>query len=212
MVMTWNEHEVETMRGYAQSLGASFRHDGLLNPRVDGGTNRNQELQLPAERLVAIDLSDPSMQGRYRKSAECCVGEISEETPTEYVYTCGGGHSSFNVDPYGRLMFCQLSRRSFFDLRHGSFAAGWNDMFPKLRSRRWRSPATCRGCTLLSFCGNCPGVAEMECGDAEGRVEKYCQITHLRAHALLGDACGHQADGSCCLGSPKPAATISSTG
>ena len=211
MVMTWNEHEVEAMRSYAQSLGASFRHDGLLNPRIDGGANRNQELQLPADRLVAIDLSDPAMQGRYRKSAECAVGEISEEMASDYVYTCGGGHVSFHVDPYGCLMFCQLSRRSFYDLRHGTFETGWNDFFPKLRSRQRRSHTNCRTCTLISFCGNCPGVAEMEFGDAEGRVEKYCQITHLRAYSLLGDACGHQADGSCCLSSPQPAETLSTT-
>jgi radical SAM protein with 4Fe4S-binding SPASM domain len=209
MVMTWNEHEVEAMRTYAQSLGAPFRHDGLLNPRVDCGVNRNQELQLPADRLVAIDLSDPTMHGRYRKSAESALGETSEKMTTDYVYTCGGGHTSFHVDPYGRLMLCQLSRRSFFDLRHGAFETGWNDFFPKLRSRLRRSHTNCRTCTLLAFCGNCPGVAEMEYGDAEERVEKCCQITHLRVHSLLGDACGHQADGSCCLRSSKSAETVS---
>jgi hypothetical protein len=40
----------------------------------------------------------------------------------------------------------------------------------------------------------------MELGDAEARIVQFCEITHLRAHALLGEASGHRRDATCCRG------------
>jgi hypothetical protein len=34
----------------------------------------------------------------------------------------------------------------------------------------------------------------------EALVPQFCEITHERAFALLGDTLGHRADASCCLG------------
>ena len=199
MVMTRNEHEIEAMRSYAQRLGVPFRHDGLLNPRVDCGANRNPELQLSAERLVAVDLSDPVLENRYRRSAEKIMCGGADQQRSECVYSCGGGHTSFTVDPYGNLLLCLLSRRSSFDLRSDTFLRGWNGLLPKVRRRKWQSDSICRKCSLLPLCGSCPGVAEMEHGDPEAQVARCCEITHLRTHSILGDACGHRADASCCL-------------
>src|SRR5262249_22632466 len=116
------------------------------------------------------------------------------------VYTCGAGQMGFTVDPYGKLQLCQLSRRASFDLRKGSFARGWHEYLPEARSRRWQSDAVCRRCSLRPVCGHCPGAAEMEMGDLEARVVAFCEITHLRAHALLGEASGHRRDATCCRG------------
>jgi len=74
------------------------------------------------------------------------------------------------VDPYGRLLMCQLSRKSFHDLKSGRFADGWHGLFPKLRERTWQSNEVCRQCSLMALCGSCPGAAEMETGDVEGVV------------------------------------------
>ena len=58
----------------------------------------------------------------------------------------------------------------------------------------------CRSCNLISLCGSCPGAAEMETGDLEGIVPQFCEIAHLRAFSVLGEACGHRRDARCCLG------------
>ena len=117
------------------------------------------------------------------------------------------------MDPYGRLQMCQLSRRSFHDLRAGSFEEGWSSLFPALRARRWQTNAVCRRCSLLPLCGNCPGAAELEHGDVEAVVERFCEITHLQAFGVRDDVPGHRRDASCCLGAadagalaPGPAA------
>jgi radical SAM protein with 4Fe4S-binding SPASM domain len=200
MVLTWNEHEVAAMREFARSLGVAFRHDSLLNPRVDCGAHRDPGLQVSPERAVAVDLEDPVRRTAYQESYR----RLSEAEPDphqgENVYACGAGQIGFTVDPYGHLQLCQLSRRRSFDLKDDSFARGWHEFFPALRARKWQSNAVCRRCDLRPVCGSCPGAAEMETGDIEGVVPQFCEITHLRTYALLGEASGHRQDASCCLG------------
>jgi len=199
MALTVNQHEVADMERFARELGVTFRFDGFLNPRVDCGANRNGELQLTPEQVVALDLEDPGRMEEFRRFCESAC-QPQEGAEAEFVYTCGAGETSFTVDPYGNLQMCQLSRRHSYSLKEGSFDEGWNDFFPKLRSRRWQHNDACRKCNLLPLCGNCPGAAEMETGDIEGMIPHFCEITHLRAHAVMGDGSGHRRDATCCLG------------
>ncbi len=200
MALTWNRHEVAAMQEYARRLGLPFIFDGLLNPRVDCGANRNGELQLTAEQLVALDLADPERMADFRDFCARFVPPPGEVAEAEEVYQCGAGQTAFTIDPYGHLQMCQLSRRASFDVRTGSFAEGWNEYFPTLRARRWQTRSVCRACNLVSLCGSCPGAAEMETGDIEGLVPGFCSIAHLRAFEVMGESCGHRRDATCCLG------------
>jgi radical SAM protein with 4Fe4S-binding SPASM domain len=205
MALTWNHHEVEAMEEYARSLGLDFRFDSSLNPRVDCGANRNDELQIDPERALQIELGDAERAEELRKFCEH-VTRPDVEYDTEHVYTCGAGQASFTVDPYGRLQMCQLARRSFHDLREGTFAEGWHELFPRLRERTWQFNDVCRRCNLMALCGSCPGAAEMETGDPEGIIPGFCELTHLRAWAALGERSGHRRDATCCLGKGRLAA------
>jgi radical SAM protein with 4Fe4S-binding SPASM domain len=212
MALTWNQHEVGAMQAYAKSLGLDFIFDGLLNPRVDCGANRNGELQLTAEQMVALDLQDPARIRDFEEFCQEFVPPVEDTVEGDHVYQCGAGQSAFTVDPYGALQMCQLSRRSSFDVATGTFDEGWNEYFPKLRARKWQTHSLCRRCNLISLCGSCPGAAEMETGDLEGLVPQFCEIAHIRAHTVMGESCGHRRDATCCLGegrlSARPPAEV----
>jgi radical SAM protein with 4Fe4S-binding SPASM domain len=167
---------------------------------VDCGANRNGELQLSAEQLVALDLQDEERMRDFREFCAAFVPAPEETAEAEYVYQCGAGQDSFSVDPYGQLQMCQLSRRSSFDLASDTFRRGWDEHFPRLRARKWQTHSICRACNLISLCGSCPGAAEMEVGSVEGVVPAFCEIAHLRAFTAMGEACGHRRDATCCLG------------
>ena len=199
MALTWNQDEVEAMEKYARGLGLDFRFDSSLNPRVDCGANRNGELQITPERALQLDLGSPERVAELRAFCER-LARPGLEFDTEHVYTCGAGQSSFTVDPYGRLQMCQLSRRSFHDLKRGSFAEGWHELFPRLRERTWQTNDVCRRCSLMALCVSCPGAAEMETGDAEAIIPGFCELTHLKAWAVMGEGSGHRRDATCCLG------------
>lgn len=208
MALAWNQHEVEDMEAFAEGLGLRFKHDSLLNARVDCGSNRNGELQLGAERAVALQLRRPKVLAAFKRQCDQVLA-VESPSPSPAVYTCGAGRNTFTVDPYGRLQMCQLSRKSFHDLRRGSFEEGWNGLFPALRAREWQSNAVCRSCTLLPLCGNCPGAAELEHGDVEAVVERFCEITHAQVFTARADVPGHRRDASCCLGqTPAPLVRI----
>jgi radical SAM protein with 4Fe4S-binding SPASM domain len=201
MALTWNVDEVPDMRAFARDLGLPFAHDSLLNGRVDCGANRNPELQLPPEKAVALDLDDPETVRRYRFALAGLEG-APPPAEAERLYSCGAGQIAFTVDPTGQLQLCQLSRRSSFDLAADTFQRGWNEHFPRLREKKWQTHSVCRRCSLISLCGSCAGASELEHGDPETVVAHFCEITHLRSHAVLGEASGHKRDASCCLGRP----------
>lgn len=199
MALTINQHELGDMTQFANDLGTSFRFDGLLNPRVDCGANRNGELQLSPEQVVALDLDNPERLEDLRQFTERTCQPT--EGAREEVYSCGAGNNSFTIDPYGNMQMCQLSRRHSFNLKDGaSFREGWDEYFPKLRERKWQHNSTCQRCNLMPLCGNCAGAAEMETGDIEGVVPHFCEIAHLRAFATMGESSGHRRDATCCLG------------
>lgn len=200
MALTWNYHEVPAMREFAKSLGVGFRYDSSLNARVDCGANRNGELQLSAEQAVALDLQDPTRVAELRDFLTRYAGPNAPMAPHDQVYTCGAGEVGFTIDPYGNLQLCQLSRRSSFSVREASFAEGWDEHLPRFRARKWHKNSVCPRCSLISFCSSCPGAAELENGDIEALVPQFCEITHQRVFALMGDTLGHRADASCCLG------------
>jgi radical SAM protein with 4Fe4S-binding SPASM domain len=152
---------------------------------------------------LALDLEDSARMAELKRFCEEFVPGPEVPIERDRVYTCGAGQTSFTVDPYGRLQMCQLSRKSYFDLKQGSFAEGWNDFFPMLRARTWQTASACRTCSLAALCGSCPGAAEMEHGDIEAMVVGFCEIAHLRADAVLGGSSGHRRDGTCCLGQGK---------
>ena len=203
MVLSWNVHEIEAMRAFAASLGTSFRHDSLLNARVDCGANRNGELQVNAEDILAVDLADEltraKIKNAFAPAAAAAGGEVRIAV-AEQVFECGAGQMSFTVDPYGQLQLCQLARKASYDLKQGSFDTGWNEFLPQARSRQWQDNSVCQSCTLRSGCGNCPGSAELATGDPTALLRNFCEVTHLRAFAALGKDSGHRRDATCCVG------------
>ena len=201
MIMKWNVHELTAMREFSQNLGLPFRHDGLLNPRIDEHFFPVDKLQLGAEQLAAIDLEVST----FRKHLQDGAGKLSNGCPSvvtsgcNQAYTCGAGMVAFNIDPYGRLQLCQLARKYSFDLKNNSFRNGWDDFLPGIRYRQLSQPSACRHCTLASCCAGCSGASELECGDPGKPVARFCRITHARMYRLLGEIPGHRPDASCCL-------------
>jgi len=198
MAMASNQREIAAMRDVAHRLGAEFLFDAQLNPRVDSRANRSHELQLTAAEVNALDRQHPARTQELRSFCERLVpsGEVAE---AERLYNCGAGETSFSIDPYGRLSLCLLSRKTSFDLRTGTFVQGWHDFLPRLRSQRWRSHSPCRSCRLVSLCGSCPASADLDRGDPEAPIPRFCEIAHLRAFEALGPIKGHRRDATCCL-------------
>lgn len=180
MVLTLNRHEVEDMKKLALSLGAEFRFDPVVNPRLDGDATPLC-YRLPAPQIIELDMADEERVAQwYRYHTE----HAAPLPHPEQLYQCGAGVSSFHVDPNGCLGMCVMARAPHYDLAAGSFETGWREAILAERNRRRVRSTKCTNCSLMAICGLCPGSSEIESGDPELPVDFLCRIAHLRAHRL----------------------------
>jgi radical SAM protein with 4Fe4S-binding SPASM domain len=178
MVMRANVHELPDMKALATQLGITFRYDGMLWPRWDGGQQPYAQRLSPQE-LVALDQDDPERmeqwQEAYRRAPDVMRGET--------VYGCGAGRHGFHVDCTGRLSACMMPRLPAFHLLQGSFEEGWEAVGAVMQQKRQKETA-CRTCRVGVLCSQCPGWSQMVHGDDETPVDFVCELGRLRAAQL----------------------------
>lgn len=180
MVLTVNKHEIWDMKAYAEALGVDYRFDAVLNVRLDGDQNP-ADYRISPEEVVALDLADAKRVVEWR---EFCARFWGPPLRPELLYQCGAGVGTFHIDPYGQLSACMMARIPNYDLRQGTFHEGWQELMPRVHAQEWSRETPCKSCELIVLCGQCPGWAQVECGDQEARVEYLCRIAHLRAEAF----------------------------
>jgi radical SAM protein with 4Fe4S-binding SPASM domain len=179
-----NKHEIPHMQRFAEEeLGVAFKFDSMINPRIDCSQSP-AEVRLSPEECVALDLEDPKRSDEWVQFASHVREALEKLPPADTVYQCGGGISSFAIDPYGRMSICVLSEAHKYDVRGGTFLEGWEQFLRQQRARKITRPTKCVSCTLKAVCGMCPANGELEHGDAETPVDHLCHVAHLRAHAL----------------------------
>jgi radical SAM protein with 4Fe4S-binding SPASM domain len=180
VIVTLNKHEVWDMKEYAERLGIDFRFDPVINMRLDG--NRNPLIyRIRPEEVLELDLKDEKRIKNLHDFSEKFWGLPPS---SEYLFQCGAGVGTFHVDSYGRLSPCMMTRNLSYDLRQGTFRDGWLDFMPYVLAQKWTRETPCKRCELFALCGQCPGWAQMETGDAEIQVEYLCEVAHMRARAF----------------------------
>lgn len=180
MVLTLNKHELGEMESFASQRGLDFHFDPVLNMRLD--SNRApRRYRLSPEQVVALDMCNEKRTRAWKDFISRHSGPPREP---EKLYRCGAGLGNFHIDSFGRLSPCIISRKPSYELRTGGFAQGWHQFLPEVISRTRSRVAPCQTCRIASLCDQCPGMAQLEYGDQEKRVDYFCKVAHLRAQAL----------------------------
>jgi len=171
-----NRHELEAMRDLSARLGAPYRFDGIIFPRLDGDEIAADQI-LSAADVVALDRQYPERQEEFDR-----LYRDYGTTPvrSEYVFSCGAGHRSFHIDSAGRLSLCMMARQPSYDLPQGRFQEGWELLGAALRKKRALA-TPCQSCTVGVLCTQCPGWSQLAHGDDETPVDYMCEMGHLRA-------------------------------
>jgi radical SAM protein with 4Fe4S-binding SPASM domain len=184
MVLTVNQREIGEMKRFVlQDLGLEFKYDAMINPRVDGSRGPLR-LRLTPEEIVALDVQDSDRSEEWRALSNRSGGTHRVHEASNKLYQCGGGLTSFAIDPYGKMGVCTLSQHDRWDLRSGNFDKGWNEFLFQLRQKKIARPSKCITCGIKDMCTMCPVNGELENGDPETPVDFFCRIAHLRAYAL----------------------------
>jgi radical SAM protein with 4Fe4S-binding SPASM domain len=209
VAVTVNKHEVWDMKRFAEEeLGLEFKFDAMMNPRIDCSQSP-LAVRLSAEEAVLLDLQDPGRIESWKKFGSMFNGPVHSAGHDTEVYHCGGGLSSFAVDPQGQMSICVLSQVDKYDLRSGTFKNGWEHFLLNARRKKTTMLTKCASCHIKAICGMCPANGELENGHAEKPVDFLCQAAHLRAH-LLGFAIPAHGDCEYCEGGNKHADLVRS--
>ena len=183
VVFSVNRHELADMQQFAKDLGAGFRFDAMLNPRVDCSRGPLAVRLQPGE-IVQLDLNDGARVSEWKRFAtRFCGLPVTPEAGAQ-IYSCGGGVTGFAIDPEGKMSVCVISRFATYDLRRGSFQQGWDHLTREVRGTKITRVTKCTTCGIKSLCGMCPANAELESGDPEAPVDFLCRVAHLRARAM----------------------------
>lgn len=183
VAVTINKHEVFAMQQFAAELGVEFKFDAMMNPRLDC-SRAPLGVRLTPEECVSMDVADPRRMSEWATFANTWLTPESKVEPTTDLYECGGGFTSFAINPYGELSICTLSQRDVYDLRSGSFQEGWSSFLRAVRSRKVTLQTKCIACHLKGMCGMCPANGELENGHPESPVDFLCRTAHLRAYTF----------------------------
>jgi len=178
-----NKHEIWDMKQFAEEMGLEFKFDAMMNPRIDCSQSP-LAVRLTAEEVVAMDLQDPRRVEEWQRFAQQFNGPSHTPEHSDEVYHCGGGISSFAIDPEGKMSICVLSHVDAYDLRKGSFREGWDDFLLKARSKKISLITKCVDCQIKAVCGMCPANGELENGHPEKPVDFLCHVAHLRAQVM----------------------------
>jgi radical SAM protein with 4Fe4S-binding SPASM domain len=179
VVMTLNAHELWDLQTWARDLGARFRFDAVLSPRLDGGKAPN-EFQLSPEQVVELDVRDR----RRRQGWQEFVGQLEGPANSDRLYFCGAGISSLHIDPYANLSICIMSRRETFNLFQAPLQEAFQKFIPALREQKPREDYPCNHCEVRAFCDQCTAWSQLEYGAPDTVVGHLCRIAHLRAQAI----------------------------
>jgi radical SAM protein with 4Fe4S-binding SPASM domain len=164
----------------AAERGSDFRLDPALFPCRDGHRGPLDH-RIPPEEAVAIEKEDRKL---YEKAA-AYFEKVRDLPPPERLYSCMAGVTAFHVDPVGTLLPCLMVTSHGFDLRRGSFLAGWREVIPRFREQTVTSEFECHRCETRVVCGACPAMFSMETGSAQRKTEYICRLGRERHRAIL---------------------------
>jgi len=162
----------------------------MINPRIDCSLSP-LAVRLSPEEVVSFDLLDAKRVEEWQQFHTHHSQFTGACSPGSDLYECGGGVTSFAVDPYGQMSICVLSHQDKYDLRTGTIRDGWDRFLGRVREKKTTRLTKCVACALKPMCGMCPANGELENGDPESPVDFLCQVAHLRAHAFGLDVPAH---------------------
>lgn len=159
VAMTLNVAEITEMKKYASKLGVGFRVSTNIYPRFDFSREACKFRLAPKDAVkVMLEVHGSKVLKKHTDK-------------------CGGGISSFHIDPYGNLSICLPFRVYDHNLCYEPFRNAWQTLVPTLE--RARSIEKCLSCEVRSMCDQCPAWAYLENRAKDMPIGYVCKLTKM---------------------------------
>jgi AdoMet-dependent heme synthase len=176
VLMRDNIRDSQGVQRLARELGATYTLDPTITPMMNG------DRSILRLRIGSDDLRDvfttPDLVGNVE--ALCAPPPPVDESAMDGL-SCGAGHTSCYVSPYGDLFPCVQFPLPCGNVRRETFQDIWKKSIAlqEVRSIRARDLSTCSSCAHLNTCTRCPGLAYME-GNMRGPSTADCEKSFVR--------------------------------
>jgi radical SAM protein with 4Fe4S-binding SPASM domain len=176
VLMLQNAEDYPSVRALTDELGVEFTLDPTITPKMDGDRSI---LDLNV-RHVALQkvFRDESLIGNVE---EFCAPPAKADEEALEALPCSAGHTACYVSPYGDVYPCVQFPLPSGNVRRTRFLDIWrhSDALKEVRSIRLRDLPTCSGCTHVTGCTRCPGLAYLE-GNMRGPSVQDCEKSFAR--------------------------------
>lgn len=180
VLMTVNQHELESMREIADKLGVRFRVDSAIFPCLPNHGHEPLDLRVEPAEAVRLELSLPGQKKQWLDY----IDKHKDEAPREHLYNCGAGVTNFFIDGQGFVSPCLMTTHHRYSFEGRDFESLWNDELFRLRSLKPRADYGCNTCDMRSACTGCAAFNYLENGEEDVKSEYVCQTTQHRWNAL----------------------------
>lgn len=175
-----NKHELARIKSFTEEiLGRPsknthyFKYDTVIYPCLNGNSSPIK-YRLSNKELLEAKKQDRDIWEEYQGMLKAESAGFNRSK--DFLYHCNSWVEQFFINPFGRLKFCQFSKKFSTDLKHLSFKEGFYNVFPRCSLVKFKTNSPCRSCDQRQFCYFCPSRAFIETGNEEGPVPYYCQL------------------------------------
>lgn len=185
VLMRDNFQEFEAIRALAAEGEPPLRYDAALQPRFRGDTGI-ERLRVPPADIVALESrAMPELPGQWRaQQARRSAQAVTGPPP---LYACAAGAISFYVNAEGLVQPCVSAVRHGVRYARGGLLAAFRAARRSARSLPAPAGHGCATCGDRVFCGSCPPIAELECGDEAGTCAYACALAHERGRRMAAE-------------------------
>jgi len=164
------------VRALADELGAGFRIDPTIVPKLDGDTSV-LALQVARSDLVQI-MTRPEYVGNVEEF--CALTEPGDSAALDDI-PCSAGHTHGYIAPNGDVFPCVQFPMRCGSVRQQRFVEIWRNsaQMREVRSIRMHDLPVCSGCSHALSCSRCPGLALVG-GDLRGPSFQDCEKAWAR--------------------------------
>lgn len=166
-VMTLNIHELEAIRTFARDIGAMFRPDPVIFPKLDSS-------DIP----LNYRINEEGLGWYFR--------EISPEwkpRPLPLDKTvCNAGKGIMAISPYGDVYPCLRIQNNAGNVRTSALTEIWTNspIMKEIRELTLTNLKRCAICDDIQYCSPCPGIALLEHGDITQPANECCRQARTR--------------------------------
>lgn len=178
VLMRGNQHDFETLRGLAAPGEPPLRYDAAIQPRFPGDASV-AALRVPPAEVAALEARlIPELAGQWRAQRERQSRQKS--AVPDALYACAAGAISFYVSADGMVQPCVSAVRHGIRYERGGLLRAFRAARESVRALRAPAGYACATCGDKVFCGSCPPVAELECGQETGQCTYACALARAR--------------------------------